>query len=1234
MSDLTTSTVYGDLTVTRSLTVKDKINNLLLSSADNSFSITSGNASLIIPSAYSLTLTTTGTTSLTLPTSGTLATTSNKLSAFASTTSSELAGVISDETGSGKLVFATSPTLVTPTLGAATATSINGYTIGHNTHAQNTDWGSTKDTFGIYYNRTLASTSYGIYFGGTSAGANPYIRWNNVDTRFELFSNYTAGTKARLDVGSINGYTIAHDSHSNALDHTRLHSMTGASDHSAGNWKVFYSNGTGQVQELGFGTSGQVLKSNGPSAAPSWQADANTVYSHPVGFTSQPATALSGANVISQITVNNEGHTTAIVSRALTPTDIGASAAHSHPYLSNSTTSIQDGYFGDIHLYDDVTPSHYLKVTNGDNLTAARTLTLKTGDASRTLTLSADVTLSHDSHPRSHTMTSTSDHTAGNWKVFYSNASGQVIELGLGASGQVLKSNGATSAPTWQADDNTIYQHPTHTTYTIDNSGLTVLQDITVNSLGHVTNVVSSDLTTSLNSAYLQLTGGSLTGDLTLATNKTVTLGVTPTNSMHAATKEYVDNAVVSGITWLTPVNVFNLININLATPPSSPSAGDAYHTASNATGVWASLRSKVVQYDGSSWVDLGAVTNGFRAIASSNASGNLSSHKNKIVSYGTAWSYEAPTGGNSVVVSAGYYVNYQFNYNSTLARWVQISGYGQLKAGDGLSISGTTISAVGTANRITVGINGIDIGTDVVTLTGTQTLTNKTLTTPTIASFTNATHNHKDAASGGTIAIADTTGTLSVSKGGTGATSLTGVLKGNGTNTVSTMTSTANYVTYWSDANTLSGIGGNSGILVTSSTGIPSIGTDIPTAVTIGTKYIYRTDGTDVSVADGGTGKSSWTQFGLLYASASTTLAQIGVGTSGQALISGGNAAPSFGTLGLVYGGTNANLSAVATGGLIYKAATALAGTAALTGILKGNGSSAPTALTSTANYVAYWSDANTLTGEQYLSVSRGGTGLGTLAAGRIPFGNGTSAYGSSANLVWDNTNSRLAIGSSAATYGKVEIIADGTNTGGLTLYRGTGTTSRLWLTSNDNLQITHSTEAAGTGLVFDTNNRLGIQTTAPAEALDVTGFIRSSSGYKVGTNTVIDSTTKVTVQSASGNRVAIGKPTNTNATVLLGRASGAPTIKSSGDDRWLIVDSAGQKVALNYFVSDDVLLASGGGKVGVGNTSPNFGLDIEGDSRIRGEGAQRFGGSGASDCKFSVQYNATEDSLDFVYG
>ena len=55
---------------------------------------------------------------------GTVALTNNKLDAFAATSSSELASVISDETGTGALVFANTPTLVTPNIGEATGTSL------------------------------------------------------------------------------------------------------------------------------------------------------------------------------------------------------------------------------------------------------------------------------------------------------------------------------------------------------------------------------------------------------------------------------------------------------------------------------------------------------------------------------------------------------------------------------------------------------------------------------------------------------------------------------------------------------------------------------------------------------------------------------------------------------------------------------------------------------------------------------------------------------------------------------------------------------------------------------------------------------------------------------------------------------------------------------------------------------------------------------------------------------
>ena len=77
-----------------------------------------------LTASNTLTFTGTDASSVAFSAGGTVAYVADKLSVFAATSSSELAGVISDETGTGALVFANTPTLVTPVLGAATATSI------------------------------------------------------------------------------------------------------------------------------------------------------------------------------------------------------------------------------------------------------------------------------------------------------------------------------------------------------------------------------------------------------------------------------------------------------------------------------------------------------------------------------------------------------------------------------------------------------------------------------------------------------------------------------------------------------------------------------------------------------------------------------------------------------------------------------------------------------------------------------------------------------------------------------------------------------------------------------------------------------------------------------------------------------------------------------------------------------------------------------------------------------
>lgn len=117
------------------------------------------------------------------------------LSVFASTTSAQLLGVISDETGSGALVFATSPTLVTPALGVATATTINKVAITAP---------ATSATLTIADGKTLTSSNT-LILAGTDGSTL------NIGTGGTLGSNaYTSTTYApATDVSILKNVNIS-----------------------------------------------------------------------------------------------------------------------------------------------------------------------------------------------------------------------------------------------------------------------------------------------------------------------------------------------------------------------------------------------------------------------------------------------------------------------------------------------------------------------------------------------------------------------------------------------------------------------------------------------------------------------------------------------------------------------------------------------------------------------------------------------------------------------------------------------------------------------------------------------------------------------------------------------------------------------------------------------------------------------------------------------------------------
>lgn len=114
--------------------------------------------------------------------------TTSPLSQFAATTSAQLAGVISDETGSGKLVFGTSPTLTTPVLGVATATSINKVTITAPT---------ASATLTIADGKTLTVSNI-LTFTGTDSSSVAFGTGGTVAYTANNLSVFAATTSAQL----------------------------------------------------------------------------------------------------------------------------------------------------------------------------------------------------------------------------------------------------------------------------------------------------------------------------------------------------------------------------------------------------------------------------------------------------------------------------------------------------------------------------------------------------------------------------------------------------------------------------------------------------------------------------------------------------------------------------------------------------------------------------------------------------------------------------------------------------------------------------------------------------------------------------------------------------------------------------------------------------------------------------------------------------------------------------
>ena len=84
-----------------------------------------------------------------------------------------------------------------------------------------------------------------------------------------------------FDSGGWNSATLSEANIAAASQlHDRLHTMSGVTNHSAGAFKVFWSDTDGYVNELSLGASGKYLMSNGISDMPSWETGTGGTVAH------------------------------------------------------------------------------------------------------------------------------------------------------------------------------------------------------------------------------------------------------------------------------------------------------------------------------------------------------------------------------------------------------------------------------------------------------------------------------------------------------------------------------------------------------------------------------------------------------------------------------------------------------------------------------------------------------------------------------------------------------------------------------------------------------------------------------------------------------------------------------------------------------------------------------------------------------------------------------------------
>ena len=441
-----------------------------------------------------------------------------------------------------------------------------------------------------------------------------------------------------------------------------------------------------------------------------------------------------------------------------------------------------------------------------------------------------------------------------------------------------------------------------------------VTGDVTGNLTGNVTGDVTGNVTASSGTSTFTNVTINGTLDMNSSTGNTITGLSTPTGDTDAANKGYVDS-VAQGLDAKASCVVATTASITLSGTQTidgvAVSAGDRVLVKDQSTtlenGIYvASASAWSRSTDADTWTEL---VSAFTFVEKGTTNAD------------SGWVCTVDAGGT---------------LGTTAVTWVQFSGAGQITAGAGMTKTGNTLN-VGTAStsRIVVNADDIDLASGVVTIGTYKSVTVDTYgrvtagTNPTTLSGFGITDTYTkteiDSIFGSTTsaaasATAAATSATNASNSATAAAGSATSASGSATTTLGYLNSfRGQYYGALSADPTLDPVGNvpttgdlyfnSSALIMKVYDGSAWNAAYIPTA-----GYLALSGGTMTGVItyasaqttpaiNGGTGQTSYTVGNLLYASSTTALSKLAIGTPGQALIVNGSSLPSWGTAGVSAG-------------------------------------------------------------------------------------------------------------------------------------------------------------------------------------------------------------------------------------------------------------------------------------------------------------------------------------------